>query len=274
LHPKYIGEKEISQYLSHLVTDIQYLHIRDNSIISSMFYPFIIRLFTTKSIIVGTTEIGYNRLPDESKGVQMSNMVSNPEEYFRKLIHPSDDLLTALEAEAQREGIPIIGPVVGELLYLLVRLTQATSILELGTATGYSAIFLARGCEASHGRVVTLENNEDIAFRAQENFQKAGLEDRIEIRVGDALEEIRIMKTSFDFILMDIEKKDYQQALPDCHRLLKVGGLLVADNVGFKDADGFNRTIFSHPGWRSVNLFSFLPFHSPEHDGLCLALRL
>jgi predicted O-methyltransferase YrrM len=204
----------------------------------------------------------------------MSSIVENPEEYFRKLVHPRDELLWSLEEEAQREGIPIIGPVVGELLYILVQITQATSILELGTATGYSAIFLARGCKDSHGRVVTFENNQDMAARAQHNFVKAGLEDRIEIRVGDALAGIKKMKTVFDFIFIDIEKEDYIQALSDCYRLLNKGKLLVADNVGFKDADDFNRAIFSDPGWSSVNLFSFLPFHSPEHDGLCLALRL
>jgi len=52
------------------------------------------------------------------------------------------------------------------------------------------------------------------------------------------------------------------------------GGLLVADNVGFKDADAFNRAKSGNLAWRSVSLFSFLPFHSPENDALCLALRL
>lgn len=58
-----------------------------------------------------------------------------------------------------------------------------------------------------------------------------------------------------------------------CRRLLKKGGLLVADNVGFKDADAFNRTVFASQEWKSVNLLAFLPLHSPEKDGLCLALR-
>ncbi len=74
-------------------------------------------------------------------------------------------------------------------------------------------------------------------------------------------------------IELDIEKQDYVKLLPDCRRLLIKGGLLVADNVGFKDADEFNHTISGHSAWRSVPLFSFLPLHSPEHDALCLALR-
>jgi predicted O-methyltransferase YrrM len=81
------------------------------------------------------------------------------------------------------------------------------------------------------------------------------------------------LKGSFDVIFMDIEKADYARALKDCHRLLRPGGLLVADNVAFPDADEFNRAVFKDPGWRPVSLFAFLPGHSPERDGLCLALR-
>lgn len=204
----------------------------------------------------------------------MSNLVENPENYFRQLLHPRDDVLATLEKEAERENIPIVGPVVGGLLSLLACTSRATSIMELGTATGYSAIFLARGCEALGGKVITLESNQRMADQAKQNIHRAGLSDRIEIKVGDALDAIQKMTTSFDLVFMDIEKKDYLRALPDCHRLLKKGGLLVADNVGFADADDFNHAIFRHSGWQSVHLFSFLPFHSPEHDGLCLAVRL
>ena len=137
----------------------------------------------------------------------MSKMLENPEAYFRKFVHPRTELLVALETEAEREKIPIVGPLVGELLSVLARVTRATSILELGTATGYSAIYLARCCEAVNGRVVTLESNPDMAARAKVNIYKAGLDDRTEIRVGDALEEIKKMESFFDLIFMDIEKK-------------------------------------------------------------------
>jgi predicted O-methyltransferase YrrM len=203
----------------------------------------------------------------------MSGIVENPEEYFEQFIPGRDSLLTELETEALSKEIPIIGPVVGALLYVLVRATRAKRILELGTATGYSAIFLARACKVVDGTVVTLEKDRAMALRAGENFKRAGLESNIEVRLGDALTEISAIDENFDFIFIDIEKQDYIRALPHIERLLKKDGLLVADNVGFKDADAFNRAIIENPAWRPVSLFAFLPLHSPAHDGLCIALK-
>ena len=112
-----------------------------------------------------------------------------------------------------------------------------------------------------------------MADRAEQNFQQAGVSDRIDIRVGDAVSLVSQLQGNFDFIFLDIEKQEYVKLLGDCHRLLSPGSLLVADNVGFKDADDFNRAIAEHSEWRSISLFSFLPLHSPENDALCIALR-
>lgn len=204
----------------------------------------------------------------------MSDLVENPERYFRQFVPKRNALLKELEAEALAEDIPIVGPVVGELLCILARISGAEKILELGTATGYSAIFLAGAFQTPRGRLITLENNPEMAERARENFRRAGLDSQIDIRVGDAFEEMEKIAPPFDVIFMDIDKVDYDVALPHCRRLLRKEGLLIADNVGFKDADPFNRRIFESLEWKSITLFSFLPFHSPEKDGLCLALRL
>ncbi len=203
----------------------------------------------------------------------MSVLVDNPEQYFRQFVPKRDPLLVELEEEARREEIPIVGPVVGELLYILARVTQAQRILELGTATGYSTIFLARAFASTPGRLVTIDNNPAMAARAATNFHRAGLDQQIDIIIGDALEKLAEMEETFDFIFMDIDKEHYAELMPHCSRRLKQGGLLVADNVAFKDADTFNRLISRSSQWRSVNLFAYLPFHSPEKDGLCLALR-
>ncbi|MBU0987215.1 MAG: class I SAM-dependent methyltransferase, partial [Proteobacteria bacterium] len=136
-------------------------------------------------------------------------MMPNPEAYFRQFVPARDELLHELEKEARSEDIPIIGPVVGELLYILVRATGAQRILELGAATGYSAIYLAGACKACGGRVVTLEIEKTMAKRALANFKKAGLDHCIEIIVGDALQNIAAMQDVFDFIFLDIDKTDY-----------------------------------------------------------------
>ena len=203
----------------------------------------------------------------------MSEIVDEPEAYFRRFVRTDDPLLHELELEADAEHIPIVGPVVGELLYVLSRAVSARSILELGTATGYSAIFLARACATNAGMLTTLERNPAFAARARKNLERAGLTKQAHVIGGDAFAHLSRIAGGVDLIFMDIEKADYARALPECHRLLRPGGLLVADNVALPDADPFNRAIFSDNGWRPVSLFAFLPGHSPERDGLCLALR-
>jgi len=203
----------------------------------------------------------------------MSRIVDEPEAYFSQFTRKDDPLLQELELEAETEHIPIVGPVVGELLFILSRTSGARSILELGTATGYSTIFLARACALNAGVLTTLEHEPAFAARARKNLERAGLASRTNVLCGDAFAELPRMKGEFDLIFMDIDKGDYARALPQCRRLLRPGGLLVADNVAFPDADPFNREIFNDGGWRPVSLFAFLPGHSPERDGLCLALR-
>jgi predicted O-methyltransferase YrrM len=199
-------------------------------------------------------------------------MISNPEAYFRRFVPQRDNLLEELEFEAKSHEIPIIGPLVAQLLYILVRATGALSILELGTATGYSGIYLARAAAENGGRLVTIEWSRGMADRAARNFQRAGVSDVVDIRVGDALSILESMNGPFDFAFLDIDKEFYIKVLPGLYGVMKSCGLMVADNVGFKDADAFNLAIAKSSQWQSVNLFAFLPGHSPEKDGLCFAL--
>jgi len=203
----------------------------------------------------------------------VSKIIPDPENAFRDFVPDRRPLLRVLEEEAAREHIPIVGPLVGELLYILARTAGTTRILELGTATGYSALFLGRACLAAGGRVVTVEADRALAERARENFRRDGLDRVIDVVVCDALETLREMEGPFELVFIDIEKKDYARMLPDLERLVPPGGLLIADNTAFPDAQDFNRKIYGRPGWRSVQLLAFLPEHSPERDGLCLALR-
>ena len=204
----------------------------------------------------------------------MSVMIPDPELYFRQRMPRRSTLLKTMEEEARQGDIPIVGPVVGELLYILARSTGAARILELGTATGYSAIYLAQACSETGGRLTALEWEASLARRAKENLEEAGLSKWVEIRCVNAIEEMARAQDPVDVVFMDIEKEDYLAMLPHCTRIVRPGGLLVADNVGFADADPFNRALSESPSWRSVSLYAFLPEHSPEKDGLCMAVRI
>ena len=204
----------------------------------------------------------------------MSDMISQPEVYFRQFVPKRDSLLLELETEAKNQDIPIIGPLVGQLLYILAKATGAVSILELGTATGYSGIYLARAAAENGGKLLTLEWSEQLAQRAKANFEKAGVSHAVEIMTGDAQATLKTLKGPFDFAFLDVDKEFYAGILPQLHRIMKKSGLLVVDNVAFRDADDFNHAIAESDQWKFVDLFAFLPGHSPEKDGLCIALRV
>ena len=103
----------------------------------------------------------------------MSDIIDHPEAYFRRFLPEREPLLLDLEKEAEREGIPIVGPLVGELLHILARATQAERILELGTATGYSTICLARSFNSDSGRLVTIESDVGLYEKSQESLLRA-----------------------------------------------------------------------------------------------------
>ena len=177
-------------------------------------------------------------------------MVEHPNAYFGQWIPHRSGLLMVLESEAQQQDIPIVGPVVGKLLYLL-----------------------GNACRSNHGRLTTFEAESEMAARAARNIEKAGLAQWVSIQCQDALKGLETLTHPADMIFMDIEKEDYERALPLCKEKLCSNGLLVADNTGFKDAHGFNQAISEDSDWESVNLWAFLPGHSPINDGLCIALK-
>ncbi len=203
----------------------------------------------------------------------MTKIIENPQQYFDRFVPKRHKFLVALEKQAVREDIHIVGPIVGELLYLLAHSSGAKTILELGTSIGYSTIYLAEALP-KNGKVTTIEYGMSIAEQAQANFEKYGVTDKIDLVFGEALHVLKEMKKTVDLIFMDIDKEFYIKALPDCHRLLKPGGLLVADNTALPEAHPFNIEIAKSSHWRSVNIFSHLPGHGPSDDGICIALRV
>ena len=162
----------------------------------------------------------------------MSSINQEPiEKYIYDLLPERDEVLTEMEAEAARRRIPIVGPAVGRLFYLLARISGARTVFEMGSAIGYSTIWWARGL-GSEGRVIYTDGDPKNAERARKNFERAGVADHIQIRTGDALEILSEHKPdSLDIIFNDVDKEDYPRVFRLAVPRLKRGGLIVTDNV-------------------------------------------
>lgn len=154
-------------------------------------------------------------------------------DYLKTFVPKRDVLLKQIEREGLEDKIPIADPHIAGLLYLLVKIHNSKNILEIGTATGYSTIWLARAV-APYGMVTTIEINHLRHRRAREYFQRAGLENNIKAYLGDALNILPQLSGEFDFIFMDAAKGQYISFFEYAYNLLAPGGILVADNVLFK----------------------------------------
>ena len=161
----------------------------------------------------------------------MPGIVYDPiDAYIHDLAPRADDALREVERQGREEQWPIVGPVEGSLLHILARAVRATRILELGTAIGYSGTWLARALPAD-GELITVEWDPDTAAIAMRNFTKTGVANRVRIEVGSAVDILPRLKGPFDLIFNDIDKQFYVEVLSRCVEKLRVGGLLVTDNV-------------------------------------------
>jgi caffeoyl-CoA O-methyltransferase len=152
------------------------------------------------------------------------------ERYLEKLLPERDPVLTEMEAYAKKHHVPIIGPSVGRMIYLLAQISGAKRIFEMGSAIGYSTIWLARA-GGSAAEVYYTDGDPANALRARDYIRRAGVEKRVRILVGNALELIDGVSGKFDLIFIDVEKRSYPGALRKALPRLKGGGLLLADNV-------------------------------------------
>lgn len=156
------------------------------------------------------------------------------DEYLEKILPPRDPVLRSLEKYAEKNDIPILGPHIGNLLSVLARSCGAKRILEVGTAIGYSGIWLARVAATNSGKLTTIENDREMKDIAEDSFRKAGLEDSVEIVFDDARKAVPRLAESadFDMVLMDVgEKKLYIELLEECVKALRKGGVLIADDT-------------------------------------------
>ena len=201
-------------------------------------------------------------------------------DYIGALFAPEDALLLALREEADRSGLPpiAISADAGRLLQTLVAAVGARRVLEVGTLGGYSAIWLARALPAD-GTVLTIERDPAHAAFARRFLDRAGLADRVTVRVGAALDVLPALDGErFDLVFLDADKAPLPTYLDWALRLLRPGGVVVADNAlrGGRvldpaatdpDTEGvreFNRRLAADPRLVSILV--------PTHDGVAIGV--
>jgi len=152
------------------------------------------------------------------------------EKYLHSLLPARDAVLRDMERYAARHDVPIIGPGCGRLLYQLARLIRARRVFELGSAIGYSTLWLAHAV-GPRGTVFFTDNDRANARRAESYFRRAGVTGHIRLLVGDALRLLEATPGKFDLIFNDVDKTQYPEVFQLVIPRLRVGGLFVADNV-------------------------------------------
>jgi predicted O-methyltransferase YrrM len=156
----------------------------------------------------------------------------------------------------------------GRFLRVLIATSGARRVLEIGGASGYSAIWMAQAVRANGGRLVTLEYDRARARELRENIRRAGLSDVVQVVAGDAFAEIPKLPGSFDFVFLDAWKKDYQRFFELVYPRLDAGGLLVAHNVVNKKSEmgDFLDTIETHPElWTTIV--------APSGEGVSVSIK-
>lgn len=201
-------------------------------------------------------------------------------DYAEDVFGQYDDHLAGLMSRAVDAGMPpiAVSADVGRLLKILVSMTEGKLAIELGTLAGYSGIWIARGL-AADGKLITVEHKDEHADFAREEFEKAGVDDKVEIVRGAALDVLpkiaeRVGERSVDFAFIDARKSEYVDYFRLLRPLMKVGSLYVADNVyatgaGWIDqgegTDEFNRLIATDPDFEAVA--------TPMREGVLIARR-
>ncbi|MGB8010935.1 MAG: O-methyltransferase [Terriglobales bacterium] len=152
------------------------------------------------------------------------------EDYMYDMLPPRDEVLADMEADATKNNYAIVGPAVARVLYQLAVISGAKKVFEMGSAIGYSTIWWARAV-GDDGRVIYTDGDPKRAEKARRYFDRAGVTQRITVRVGDALEFLSEEKDQYDIIFCDVDKTDYPRAFRLALPRLKSGGLLIADNI-------------------------------------------
>lgn len=200
-------------------------------------------------------------------------------DYLRRMVDRYDDpVLIEMEKLAEEKGFPIVGRTVGAALEVLARSVGAKRVIELGSGYGFSGLWFARAV-GDKGEVILTDGDAENAKQAEDFLSRAGLWDRCQFIVGDAVEGLQSTQGDFDVVYCDIDKHGYPQAFAAARSRIRVGGLYLADNVLWSgrvaagDTDELTSAIRRH----NDDIYEdkdFRPFILPIRDGVMVALRV
>lgn len=203
----------------------------------------------------------------------------NTEKYLYSLLPGRDAVLREMERYAAKHDVPIVGPACGRLLHQLARMINARRVFEMGSAIGYSTLWLARAVGPG-GTVFYTDGDPANARRAEGYLRRAGVLDRVRILQGDALQLLNSTEGEFDLIFNDVSKTQYPEVVHLAAPRLRSGGLFITDNVlwsgraakpaGKRDAETLAIQKFNRLVYRSPELFTTV---IPLRDGFAVCLK-
>lgn len=198
--------------------------------------------------------------------------------YLERLTPAGDEILEEMEEYAKRKEFPIVGPLVGRLLFQLAVVSGAKNVIELGSGFGYSAYWFAKAV-GGDGSVIFTDTSAENARMAADYFSRAGIMDRLKMITGDALSVLEESRGGFDVIFNDIDKEYYPLVVDAAYEKLRSGGIFITDNVlwsgrvltddvsaGTEGVREFTRRLLAHGG--------FFTSIIPLRDGLSVSVKL
>ena len=214
------------------------------------------------------------------KNLRNGFMDEKVEDYLYELLPKRDEVLKEMEEYAAQHKVPIIGPAVARMLALLVQISGAKRIFELGSAIGYSTIWLARAA-GPQAEITYTDSDPENAKRAKAYLERAGVSSQIGVETGDALTLLKKTTGEFDLVFNDINKREYPEAAKLALPRVRRGGLFITDNTLWSgkaarkakagDADTRGVQELNRLVYESKDLFSVL---IPLRDGMTVCRKL
>jgi predicted O-methyltransferase YrrM len=150
--------------------------------------------------------------------------------YLRSLRSKLDPILEDISNDAKKNEVPVVSYEVGKFLEIMTLIKDPENVLEIGTAVGFSGIFIARALKTS-GKLTTIDSSASTIEVAKKNFTRAGVINKVNLIVEDAKKALKTLKTKFDMAFIDAKKEDYKYYLTSIIKLMNHGGVIIIDNL-------------------------------------------